>query len=112
MKCVRCGRELRHGELFCLNCAEPVVTSVEDRALEKPSEVISCLVIGLFALFGIPALLLGGYLLASGSGAFSARPPANGQTAMLLSIIPLGVFAALAVLLVRVLVGKRKDGDG
>jgi len=83
---------------------------VDPQLREKPSDIITCLVIGLFVMFGIPALLFGGYLLALGTGAISPSKPlaGNGLPAMLVSLIPLGVFVALLVLLVKVGLGNRK----
>ena len=157
MKCVRCGRQLKRGELFCLNCGEPVVSSVEaipkkskpstprapkpvrrviprverpstpkevkpeqpkpaaqeveQRAKEQPSDIVTCLVVGLFVIFGIPALLFGGYLIAVGTGYASSDKGAwNGLAPILISTIPLGVFLVLAYYLIRVGLGNQRKG--
>jgi len=111
MKCSRCGRELLKDEIFCLNCGEPTVSAVEPKIREKPSDIVTCLVIGLFVLFGIPALLLGGYLLAVGTGnaTSSNLRASSGWVSLLVSVIPLGVFAALLFLLVKVGLAKRNE---
>jgi len=115
MNCKRCGRQLRRGELFCLNCGEstvtivpPKTTPVEPGTKEKPSEIVTCLVIGLFVLFGIPALLFGGYMLAVGTGAVTdKRGPGNGLVAIFVAAIPLGVFSTLLYYLILVAKGSR-----
>jgi len=113
MNCTRCGRELQHDEVFCLNCGEPAASAVDHSLREKPSDVVTCLVIGLFVLFGIPALLFGGYLLAVGTGFVGAdkKGAGNGMAAILVSLVPLGVFAALLYLLIKVRVGVRREHD-
>jgi len=109
MNCSRCGRELKQDEQFCLNCGEPAVSAVEPQLREKPSDVVSCLVIGLFVLFGIPALLFGGYLVAVGTGFTSSsnQRPGSAGISLLLSVIPLGVFAALLIFLIKIRLSKR-----
>lgn len=110
MTCTRCGRQLNQGEMFCLNCGEPTMAMVNPKLREKPSDIISCLVIGLFVIFGIPALLFGGYLLALGSGRIASSKPlaGNGVPTMIVSAVPLTVFLILAAILIRVWIGNRK----
>jgi len=38
MRCSKCGRELRRGEVFCLNCAEPTESAIRDQPKAKPKE--------------------------------------------------------------------------
>lgn len=113
MKCSRCGRELKQGELFCANCAEPTASAVNPQIREKPSDIVSCLLVGLFVIAGIPALLLGGFLLALGMGWAGAdnAGPRHGAVTLLLSIFPLGVFLALLFLLVRVWAARREGSE-
>ena len=108
MTCTRCGRQLKPGELICLNCGEPAISAVNPKLREKPSDVITCLVIGLFVIFGVPALLFGAYLLAIGTGylATSRKLAGNGVPTVIVSIIPLTVFLILFAILIRVGFGK------
>jgi len=110
MNCSSCGRQLKDGERFCLNCGEPTLSAVVPKIREKPSDIVTCLVIGLFVLFGIPALLFGGYLLALGTGFFSdeKRGPSNGAIAIGVSCVPLGVFLVLTYFLLKVGLGHRR----
>ncbi len=109
MTCTRCGRHLKHGETLCLNCGEPVLSVINPKIREKPSDIISCLVIGLFVIFGIPALLFGGYLLLLGMGVVGSNSKLKdgGTITVLVSIIPLGVFVTLLAFVVRVWFGNR-----
>jgi hypothetical protein len=111
MNCSRCGRELKHGEVFCLNCGEPTLSAVEPTIREKPSDIVTCLVIGLFVMFGIPALLFGGYLLAIGTGYLPAGANGHGYSlaALFIALIPLSVFLALLLFLIKVGLGHRTE---
>ena len=83
---------------------------INPKLREKPSDIISCLVIGLFVIFGIPALLFGSYLFALGSGKIASSKPlvGNGVPTMIVSAIPLTVFLILGGILIRVWIGNRK----
>ncbi len=113
MKCSRCSRELQDGERFCLNCGEPTISATVEKIREKPSDIVTCLVVGLFFIFGVPALLFGGYLLAHGMGYLSSngKPPANGTIAVAVACVPLGVFLALTIVLIRVGLGHRGKSE-
>jgi hypothetical protein len=113
MKCSRCGRELQEGETMCLNCGEPTVTAAVPKLQERPSDIITCLIIGLFVIFGIPAVLFGGFLVAVGLGYFSSgsKRSGNDTIALVVAVIPLGVFIALLFLLVKVGMGRRGSGE-
>jgi len=102
---------LLKGELFCLNCGEPTVSAIEPQIREKPSDIVTCLVIGLFVLFGIPALLFGGFLIAVGTGYASSNNmrPGAGWISLVISVIPLGVFLALLFVLLKVGFAKRDE---
>jgi len=109
MHCSECGRLLKSGELFCLNCGQPTQYSMPGKR-ERPSDVVGCLVIGMFFFFGIPALLFGSYLMAVGTGYISPakRGAWNGLAPILISLVPLGVFVALTFLVVKVGIARKR----
>lgn len=95
--------------MLCLNCGEPAGTVIQHSVSGKPSDVVTCLVIGLFFIFGVPALLFGSYLLLVGGGFLGtpSRLKDNGMITIGVSVIPLGVFIALFVILVKVWASNR-----
>ena len=109
MTCTRCGRHLKPGETLCLNCGEPTLSVVNPKIRETPSDIISCRVIGLFVIFGVPALLFGTYLLLLGLGVVGTTNKLmdGGVITVCVSIIPLGVFVVLFGILIRVWIGNR-----
>jgi hypothetical protein len=102
---------LGEGEIFCYNCGEPTISAVEPKIREKPSDIVTCLVIGLFVLFGIPAVLFGIYLVCVGVGAVTSPNvrPGSQWISLAISAIPLAVFAALLFILIKVGLARQDE---